>query len=304
MIVAIPASALSNLLIVEEEQDHNSPAGPLEEAAVGHQLDIPLRFDSTFNLLVCSECNVAIPCDWSTAHLRDNHGISKRLDEILEILVIEEPCLSSIEVKEWLDTTWVLHKPVTHIPMMNGYRCSRCNYCCPGEKVMRQHFKVQHKGESWREHHEECIVQQPFKGQLSKYLQVDRIDGSGIPNDIPTWKADLSEEFWETVEHRTQLHEKEEDNPRVLSAFIAKSKLFHCNLADIRWHLVVTDVDKAKLFKIAAMPTIKDPHHRIILSARRYIQRCSELLYNGNMMVRRKLMTYGYIAIPEVELMC
>ena len=64
---------------------------------------------------------------------------------------------------------------------------------------------------------------------------------------------------------------------------------------DFRWDLVVTEVDKARLVKMAAAPTIKDPYYPIITCARRYIQRCSELLFKGNMMVRRKLMSAGYL---------
>ena len=62
---------------------------------------------------------------------------------------------------------------------------------------------------------------------------------------------------------------------------------------DIRWDLIVAEVDREELVRMAAAPTIRDPYYPVITSARRYIQSCSDLLFQGNMMVRRKLMTAG-----------
>ena len=67
------------------------------------------------------------------------------------------------------------------------------------------------------------MVQQPFKGKLSKYFLVGDNEASEMPNDEVGWKLGLSEKFFETVQYRNQLHEGEGDNMRLLSAFIAKS---------------------------------------------------------------------------------
>ena len=217
-----------NLLIIDEVLDQpNSPTGQNKETrTVDRQLEIPLVHDSTFNLLVCSECNVAIPHDWVVAHLKDNHGISKGYEDINAFLELEEHCVTSVEAKAWLDSMWILPKPIVHVPIISGHRCLRCNYCCHGRAVLKKHFQRSHPGISWKENHERCLAQQPFKGQLSKYLLVPSNNASEILNDEPEWKIALEQDFWDTTEYQAQLHDKDGGNTRVLSAFIAKTRSF------------------------------------------------------------------------------
>jgi hypothetical protein len=49
------------------------------------------------------------------------------------------------------------------------------------------------------------------------------------------------------------------------------------------------------LVQSATAPTVKDKLHKIILCGRRYIQQCCERISNGNVMIRRLLMSVGYI---------
>ena len=98
------------------------------------------------------------------------------------------------------------------------------------------------------------------------------------------WKAALELEFRQTVNDLSLSDEKEHDDMRLMSAFIAK----------IRWDLAVKDMDTMALVRLAAAPTIRDPLYAIILSGRRYIQRCCEQLSGGNMIIRRLLMSAGY----------
>ncbi len=66
-------------------------------------------------------------------------------------------------------------------------------------------------------------------------------------------------------------------------------------IARTRWDLAVKDLDKGMLIQSATAPTVKDKLHKIILCGRRYIQQCCERISNGNVMIRRLLMSVGYI---------
>ena len=175
---------LLNVLTIGEGNDHNSTAGQHEAVQVISKSEIPLVHDLSFNLLVCSECHIAIPHDWVVAHLKKNHGITKTLEEISHFLSLEEHSMSSVEVRDWLDSVWVIPKPIGYVPVISGYHCLVCNYCCQGEKVLIQHFKLQHRGESWKQHHEISSIQQPFKGQLSKYLLIESSESVDAPSYI------------------------------------------------------------------------------------------------------------------------
>ena len=221
------ALLLRNLLILGEEEDHNPTSGQNEIAKPA----IPLIHDSMFNLLICSECHIAVPHDWVIAHLKKNHGISKRLEDIDDLLSLQERCISSVEAKNWLDSIWVISKPIIHIPVVSGYHCVSCNYCCQEEKVLKKHFQRQHNEVSWKDQHEKCMVQQPFKGRLSKYLLIESSESVDAPSDIiPDWKGQMEQEFWDSMRYKIQLHEGAEFDPRLSSAFIAKTRFFDCIL--------------------------------------------------------------------------
>ena len=69
-----------------------------------------------------------------------------------------------------------------------------------------------------------------------------------------------------------------------MGAFIAKT----------RWDLMVKGEDRKALIEMAAAPGVKERLHKIILCGRRYIQQCCENIGNGNVMIRRLLMSTGY----------
>jgi len=60
-----------------------------------------------------------------------------------------------------------------------------------------------------------------------------------------------------------------------------------------RWDLLLGEVDKESLVKVAAVPTIKDRLYPLILSGRGYIKESGNKVRGGNMIVRRMLMHEG-----------
>src|SRR5579859_2504219 len=60
-------------------------------------------------------------------------------------------------------------------------------------------------------------------------------------------------------------------------------------IAKIRWDLAIKDVNNGRLVEVASVPTMRDPLHKVMVCARRYLHRVCERLSGGNMMVRRML---------------
>jgi hypothetical protein len=59
---------------------------------------------------------------------------------------------------------------------------------------------------------------------------------------------------------------------------------------NIRWDVLLGNIDKKSLVELVAVPTIKDKLHRLILCGKRYIEVCGNKLKGGNMIVKRRLM--------------
>ena len=87
------------------------------------QPELPLKVDATYNLIICTHCYIGIPVDWVVAHLKNHHGLSSKLDDVMRALAVEKPCMSSVDAKLWLESTWVLAKAVKNIPVVSGLRC-------------------------------------------------------------------------------------------------------------------------------------------------------------------------------------
>ena len=59
---------------------------------------------------------------------------------------------------------------------------------------------------------------------------------------------------------------------------------------NVRWDVLVGDIDKKSLAELAAVPTTSDRLYPLILCAQRYIKSCCQRLNGGNMIVKRTLM--------------
>jgi hypothetical protein len=193
------------------------------------------------------------------------------------------------EAKEWIKSVWVA-KAMENVPVRPGLACNICQHCTSDKKLMREHFSNKHRGLKTSENSQECAIQMPFRGELRKYIQVDEFDDGMMGEEEEDggdegWNKTLEEEFEESLGRISISGDNTHDNLRLMGAFIAKT----------RWDLMVKDEDRKTLIKMAAAPGVKERLHKIILCGRRYIQQCCENIGNGNVMIRRLLMSTGYI---------
>jgi len=249
------------------------------------QSQLPISLDSTYNLLVCSDCCIGIPFEWISAHFKENHGLKTNGEKVMEYLDLEIPPMAVQEIEDWLSETWIIPKAIEGIPVQQGLSCERCYYCAGNRNVMKNHFSSGHQGSKWSDWTKECNVQKPFKGQLNKWIQVE--DGKELDMESDQeedWKSVLKEDFKRKIQKQVNLDDSEHMDLRLMGTFIAK----------IRWDLAIKDVDGKRLSELVGVPTTKDNLHKVLLYGRRYIKQCCEKLSGGNMMVRRKLMCARY----------
>ena len=247
----------------------------------------PIEVDLRYNVAVCTECCTGVAFDHIQSHLGSVHGISKQLDEVMEDLSIDTPTLSATEIEAWMSELWVLDRGIQGVPAKEGMRCTECEYCCAAKQPMKNHFTSKHRGLKWAENVLRCSVQMPFQGRLKKYIQIEDTDGEGVETDAGNeWKQALDQEFHETMGERTSSGATGHSDARLLSAFIAK----------LRWDLCVKDMELVELVKLAATPVRSDRLHKVILCGREYIDKCCEALNGGNIMLKRRLMSAGYIS--------
>jgi len=177
-------------------------------------------------------------------------------------------------------------KAMQNVPVRRGYACNICQHCTSDKKTMRVHFSNKHQGLKASENSQECTVQMPFRAELRKYIQVDEYEDEMMREEEEEgWNKTLEEEFEESIGRISISGTTQSDDLRLMGAFIVR----------IRWDLAVKDLDKGMLIQSTIAPTVKDKLHKIILCGRCYIQQCCERISNGNVMIRRLLMSVGYI---------
>jgi hypothetical protein len=260
----------------------------VEMEEVEDSVNMPITIDQLYNVVVCDECGIGLPFEWIMSHLKDNHGIKAQMVDVMRYLNMMKPSMTSKEAKEWIKSVWMA-KAMENVPVRRGYACNICQHCTSDKKTMRVHFSNKHQGLKASENSQECTVQMPFRAELRKYIQVDEFEDGMMEEEEEEedegWNKTLEEEFEKSIGRISISGTKESDDLRLMGAFIART----------RWDLAVKDLDKGMLIQSATAPTVKDKLHKIILCGRRYIQQCCERISNGNMMIRRLLMSVRYI---------
>src|SRR5579859_7090157 len=145
---------------------------------------------------------------------------------------------------------------------------------------------MNHKGENIFSQSASCKVQKIFKGQLEKCLKILN-PSEELEED---WKTTLNLEFQSILSLQIQkdIQEKEGGfNPRLVNAFYAR----------IRWDLAVKDVKRIELAEMTRISVHGSQLYKIILARRRYIGNVCKDLQGENMLLRRNLMSSGYISL-------
>ena len=228
-------------------------------------ISLPLQVDLRYNVAVCTECCTGVAFDWMQSHLRNKHGIRKRLDVVMEHLNIEGPTLSSTEVKAWMSEVWVLPNAIKGVPVRPGIACKECQHSAPDITSMKVHFSNRHPDLKTKDNIMKCNIQMPFQGRLKKHIQIEDAEGHEVEMDTGNdWKQALDEEFQETIAERLTHAVNGHSDIRLSSAFIAKT----------RWDLCVKDMDLSELQKLALAPVKSDRLHKVIICGRQYIETC------------------------------
>ena len=137
---------------------------------------LPLELDMRHKIIICTGCCISLPMEWVCSHLKGQHEITTRIDEVQTVVQVveeEEGGLTVSQAKEWLSETWILNELVKGIPVVDGWKCQICFYSCVNLRAMKNHFSKMHIRDSWQQDTSRCKVQCVFQGQLQKYIVVE-----------------------------------------------------------------------------------------------------------------------------------
>ena len=130
-----------------------------------------------------------------------------------------------------------------------------------------------------------------FKDGLQKYIQIEEedeemeVDSEG---EIE-WERAIEMEFEESMINLSVSKTNEHENLRFMNIFIAKT----------RWDSLLEGKDLKEIVKITETSSCNLNLHKIMLYERRYIHQTCEMLDKGNIMMKRLLMSVGYVIILE-----
>jgi len=181
---------------------------------------------------------------------------------------------------------------VQNIPVVNGFRCHECQYSTATMKVMRNHFSKEHKGMKVAEYSKECRVQLVFKGRLQKYIQVKEDDEMEMESEGNVgWNRAIAREFRESMANVRISGLNGHGNLRLMNVFIAKT----------RWDVLVEGKDLKELMNIVAASIVSHNLQQIMLCGRRYLHKTCAALNKGSIIIKRRLMSGGYLISSHVS---
>ena len=252
---------------------------------------LPITVDERYNLIVCKECRIGLPSDWVVAHLKEHHGVRTTIKEVLTLLGVGDYAMTLAEVENWIQNMWV-GAAVQNIPVVKGFRCKECHYSGTGKQVMKNHFFKKHKGLKRAENSEECKVQLVFKGGLQKYIQVKDDDEMEVESERNVgWNRAIEREFRESMANVRISGLNGHGNLHLMNVFIAKT----------RWDVLVEGKDLKELVNIAAAPIVSHNLQQIMLCGRRYLHKTCAALNKGSIIIKRRLMSGGYLISSHVS---
>lgn len=256
-----------------------------------HFTALPIAVDERYHLIVCTECGIGLPSDWVVAHLKEHHGVRTTMEEALTLLGVEDYTMTLAEVENWIQNMWV-GTAVQNIPVVKGFRCKECHYSGTGKQVMKNHFSKEHKGLKREENSEECKVQLVFKGRLQKYIQVEEDNEMEVESEgnVGLNRA-IEREFGESMANVRISELNGHGNLHLMNIFIAKA----------RWDVLVEGKDLKELVNITAAPMVSQNRQQIMLCGRRYIHKTCKALNKGSIIIKRRLMSGGYLISSQVS---
>ena len=84
------------------------------------ELKVPLTLNTTYNLVICSNCSIGLPYEWISEHLRQNHGIKISVENVMEFLKVMNQTMTVTEAKDWLTDTWTISSSISGILLSDG----------------------------------------------------------------------------------------------------------------------------------------------------------------------------------------
>jgi Orsellinic acid/F9775 biosynthesis cluster protein D len=234
--------------------------------------------------ILCRRCDTAVPAEHVQTHL-SKHKIYCS-DDTLRSIVTGRRLMTLDLITAWKNETIELEKAIGGIQTRNGHRCVECGHCTPIWGSMTDHFVKKHKGKEAKEWTESDVeMQAPFGGLLKKWFRIrDRSTVEVEDDNESAWKA-VEVLLAKRKRRATRLVNEREENVRLINGFLART----------RWDILIEGHDTKALMGLAASAKEKDPLHRIVGLSQKYFESISDKLRVGDVLLRRKIESEGYV---------
>jgi hypothetical protein len=192
---------------------------------------LPLAIDRRYNLIICTDCYIALPSDFIYGHVKDNHGMKLQKDELFTYFnVEEETLLNSNQVNDWLNDHLSIVDAVEWIPVYDGFKCGACPYSSRNKRTMRNHISINHREAEDKVVIESCKIQRIFQGWFKQYTMIEEMENDGNGKE-PDWRKELEDSFFSSL----NLNDGIEPNNgtldlKLISTFIAKLRYSHIRI--------------------------------------------------------------------------
>jgi len=144
---------------------------------------INCMINEELKLIICRECDTAVPPEHLQTHVSSKHKINCSHD-MIESIVSGRGLMSLESIIEFKENTAMLESAIGGIPVRQGYKCLKCGYCVWKWGSMTDHFFNKHRGENAREWTEDEIdMQLLFRGRLKKWFPIRDPSTIEVPDE-------------------------------------------------------------------------------------------------------------------------
>jgi len=236
-------------------------------------------------VIICHGCDKAVPPEHLETHVSKKHKINCSHNTV-QLIVNGRQLMSLDSIMKFKEKTNELDSAIEGIPVRKGYKCLKCGHCVRKWRSITNHFSDKHNGESAKEWSESDVeMQLVFGGVLKKWFPIrDRSMVEVEDDNESAWKA-VEVLLAKQKRRATRLVNEREENVRLINGFLART----------RWDILIEGQDKKTLMDLAALGKEKDPLRRIGELSQKYFESISDKLRVGDVLLRRKIESEGYV---------
>ena len=236
-----------------------------------HLSKIHLAFNGKFRIIICTLCSSTIEKRSVLRHMSTVHKVTGLSTKMIDAILSEYSTSEEIYNEQF---EMGLADPVQGIELLDGFKCSICDFLTTNEKLLKNHCSVTHSIQIKVNESNQCKIQTLFKGPKLKYFRVrtsQRRTQTSITFEI---LKDLHEEI--------ESYGTQSQTPELTPRFVQTFETLHS------WSTLVESIGDAA---ITEMFSIDDNTLKLLkFGLKEYYERFVKISRTPPTSVRRKMM--------------